>query len=87
MNGRFRRVAASTVVLALLLLPACSPSASSSPSAAGGGSTIDVTLQEWAVVVSEASAPAGEIARLKARGARIHVTPRHSLGRVDLIAA
>ncbi len=61
MNGRFRRVAASTVVLALLLLPACSPSASSSPSAAGGGSTIDVTLQEWAVVVSEASAPAGEV--------------------------
>ena len=33
------------------------------------------------------SAPAGEIARLTARGARVHVAPRDSLGRVDLIAA
>ena len=33
------------------------------------------------------SAPAGEIARLTAQGARIHVAPRDSLGRVDLIAA
>ena len=33
------------------------------------------------------SASAGEIARLTARGARIHVAPRDSLGRVDLIAA
>jgi uncharacterized cupredoxin-like copper-binding protein len=48
-------------VLALLLLTACSPSASSSPSTGAGGSTIEVTLQEWAVVVSEASAPAGEV--------------------------
>jgi uncharacterized cupredoxin-like copper-binding protein len=57
MNGQFRRVAASAAVLALLILPACSPS----ESADGGGSTIDVTLQEWAVVVDEASAPAGEV--------------------------
>lgn len=61
MNGQFRRVAVSATVLALVLLPACSPSASSSPSTAGGGSTIDVTLQEWAVVVAETSAPAGEV--------------------------
>ena len=33
------------------------------------------------------AAPAGEIARLEARGASIHVTPKDSLGRVDLIAA
>ena len=39
------------------------------------------------LLFTTASAPAGEIARLKARGARIHVTPRDSLGRVDLIAA
>ena len=61
MNGQFRRVAASAAALALLLLAACSPSASPSPSADGGGSTIDVTLQEWAVVVAEPSATAGEV--------------------------
>jgi len=33
------------------------------------------------------SAPAGDIARLEARGARIHVMPRDNFGRVDLIAA
>ena len=33
------------------------------------------------------AASAGEIARLEAKGASIHVTPKDSLGRVDLIAA
>ena len=61
MNGLLRRVATSAAVLALLILPACSPSDSPSASADGGGSTINVTLQEWAVVVDEASAPAGEV--------------------------
>ena len=67
MNGRFTRVAASIAVLALLLLTACSPSASPSASAGaspggdGSGSTVEVTLQEWAVVPAETSAPAGEI--------------------------
>ena len=57
MNGILRRVAASAAVLALLILPACSPSDSPSASADGGGSTINVTLQEWAVVVDEGSLP------------------------------
>jgi len=44
-------------------LAACSPTAS--PSSAGGagagGTTVDVTLQEWAVVLAQESAPAGEV--------------------------
>lgn len=44
----------------MLVLGACGTSAS--PSAGGGeGTTVDVTLQEWAVVPAVASAPAGEI--------------------------
>jgi uncharacterized cupredoxin-like copper-binding protein len=35
--------------------------ASASSGAGGEGTTIDVTLQEWAVVVSGTSAPAGEV--------------------------
>jgi hypothetical protein len=44
----------------MLVLGACGTSAS--PSAGGGeGTTVDVTLQEWAVVPAVSSAPAGEI--------------------------
>ena len=39
------------------------------------------------LLFTTASAPAGEIARLEARGARLHVLPKDGLGRVDLIAA
>jgi 3,4-dihydroxy 2-butanone 4-phosphate synthase/GTP cyclohydrolase II len=39
------------------------------------------------LLFTTASAPAREIARLEARGAHIHVMPKDSLGRVDLIAA
>jgi uncharacterized cupredoxin-like copper-binding protein len=44
----------------MLLVSACGTSAS--PSAGGGdGTTVNVTLQEWAVVPAASSAPAGEI--------------------------
>lgn len=39
------------------------------------------------LLFTTAAAPAGEIARLEARGAWIDVMPKDSLGRVDLIAA
>jgi 3,4-dihydroxy 2-butanone 4-phosphate synthase/GTP cyclohydrolase II len=39
------------------------------------------------LLFTTAAAPAGDIARLEARGACIHVMPKDSLGRVDLIAA
>jgi uncharacterized cupredoxin-like copper-binding protein len=51
----------------LLILAACSPSASpadSEPpeeSAPAGGTTVNVTLQEWAVVPDSDTAPAGEV--------------------------
>jgi uncharacterized cupredoxin-like copper-binding protein len=44
----------------MLVVSACGTSAS--PSAGGGeGTTVNVTLQEWAVVPDATSAPAGEI--------------------------
>jgi uncharacterized cupredoxin-like copper-binding protein len=49
------------VLLPSLLLVLASCSAASSPSAAAGGTTIDVTVQEWAVVPAAASAAAGEV--------------------------
>jgi uncharacterized cupredoxin-like copper-binding protein len=49
------------VLLPSLLLVLASCSAASSPSVAAGGTTIDVTLQEWAVVPAATSAAAGEI--------------------------
>jgi len=39
------------------------------------------------LLFTTAAAPAGDISRLEARGASIHVTPEDSLGRVDLAAA
>jgi uncharacterized cupredoxin-like copper-binding protein len=50
-----------------LAVAACQPSASSpaaseaAGSGAAGGTTVDVTLQEWAVVPAETSAPAGTV--------------------------
>jgi uncharacterized cupredoxin-like copper-binding protein len=43
-------------LLPLLVVAACS-----SPAESPSATTVDVTLQEWAVVPSESSAPAGEI--------------------------
>jgi hypothetical protein len=62
--ARSHKVAAAVGLM--LLMAACSPSASptgSEPeeSGAAGGSTVEVTLQEWAVVPAQDSAPAGEI--------------------------
>lgn len=63
MNGQRVRPVVAIFGASLLLLSACSSSSSASPSAAGGegGSTIDVTLQEFAVIPAETSAPAGQI--------------------------
>lgn len=67
MNGPSRRHSAALVLPVLLILAACSPSASSSPStepaASGGGAgtTVDVELQEFAVIAAESSAPAGTV--------------------------
>jgi len=62
-----RRVLAAVSVIALAIA-ACSPGTASpspapaSPSAAGGnGTTVQVTLQEWAVVPTSDSAPAGSV--------------------------
>jgi uncharacterized cupredoxin-like copper-binding protein len=52
------RAVAVVVVLSLAgILTACS----SSPAASPTGTTVDVTLQEWAVVVGDDTVPAGEI--------------------------
>jgi len=48
-----RRIRAGALLLPLTLLLACSASPTST--------TVAVTLQEWAVVVDEASVPAGEV--------------------------
>jgi len=58
------------VAIGALLLTACQASASGSPAASaggeasvapGGGTTVNVTLQEFAVVPDAATAPAGDI--------------------------
>jgi uncharacterized cupredoxin-like copper-binding protein len=65
MNVPLKRPIVVVLGASLLLLAACSPSSSESPSASGGGgeggSTVEVTLQEFAVIVAETSAPAGSI--------------------------
>jgi len=57
MNALSKRHAAAALLPSLLLLAACS----ASDSGGGGGTTVEVTLQEWAVVPAETSAPAGEV--------------------------
>jgi uncharacterized cupredoxin-like copper-binding protein len=63
MNRTRNRPIAAILGASLLLLAACSASSSASPSGAGGegGSTVEVTLQEFAVIPAETSASAGEI--------------------------
>ena len=53
------RIAAAVAVAAMLGVAGCT-GASPTPSA-DDGTTVDVTLQEWAVVPAVTSAPAGEI--------------------------
>ena len=64
--GRFLKVLFTT--LAALAFAACGGGGGESPAAASpagaasaGGNTVDVTLQEWAVVPSVASVPAGDV--------------------------
>jgi hypothetical protein len=63
MNGHLQRPVAVVLGASLLLIAACSPSSSASPSggAGGGGTPVEVTLQEFAVIPAETSAPAGAI--------------------------
>lgn len=61
MNGPFTRPMVAVLGAGLLLLAACSSSPSASGEGGGGGSTVEVTLQEFAVIAAETSAPAGEI--------------------------
>jgi iron uptake system component EfeO len=62
MKGTSRRRSAAVLVPVLLTLAACSPSASEPAGSAGAGATtVNVTLQEWAVVPDAETAPAGEI--------------------------
>jgi iron uptake system component EfeO len=50
-----RRSGSAAAIGAAALLAACASNGG------GGGTTIDVTLQEWAVVVADTSAPAGDV--------------------------
>jgi uncharacterized cupredoxin-like copper-binding protein len=56
-----KRIVLFVAVAAALLLAACGTDDTSNGGGDGGPTTIDVTLQEWAVATSEASAPAGEV--------------------------
>jgi uncharacterized cupredoxin-like copper-binding protein len=59
-----RRVRILAVIGAVAVLAACTADGGGESASAGGadgGTTVDVTLQEWAVVVSEDSVPAGEV--------------------------
>lgn len=55
-----RRVVAGIAAISLAAV-GCSTGGSSPSPAAGGATTVEVTLQEWAVVLGSASAPAGDI--------------------------
>ncbi len=79
-NRQPRLLAIVTLSAAVMALPAC----------AGGGSTVEVELQEFAVVPSEASADAGEVTfELKNTGEETHefVVIRTDLGALDLPTA
>ena len=64
--GRRRALAPIGAIGMAVVLAACATNGGGGATASAGGeggegTTIDVTLQEWAVVVSEESAPAGEV--------------------------
>jgi uncharacterized cupredoxin-like copper-binding protein len=52
---------AGLAALVSLLLVACSPGSTATPGASAGVTTVAVTLQEFAVLPSPATAPAGDI--------------------------
>ena len=52
---------AAVALIAGFAIAGCAADSGASSQAAGGGTTIDVTLQEWSVNPSAASAPAGEV--------------------------
>jgi len=58
---RIPKAAAALIAGTVLVLGACSASQGSSSSADGGATQVDVTLQEWAVVIGQDSAPAGDV--------------------------
>jgi iron uptake system component EfeO len=57
---RVSRVAAAALI-AGFAIAGCAADSGAQSQAAGGGTTIDVTLQEWSVTPSAASAPAGDV--------------------------
>jgi uncharacterized cupredoxin-like copper-binding protein len=80
MNRQRRLLCVTALSAAALVLPAC----------AGGGSTVEVELQEFAVVPSEATADAGEVTfELENTGEETHefVAIRTDLGALDLPTA
>lgn len=59
-----RRTSVLAMIGVALILAACTANGDGATASADGdgeGATIEVTLQEWAVVVSDTSAPAGEV--------------------------
>lgn len=60
-----RRAPIAVLLTVIAALTGCGGGASASPSApsspGGGGTTVNVTLQEWAVVPAQATAPAGTV--------------------------
>lgn len=60
-----RRAPIAVLLPVIVALTGCGGGASASPSApsspGGGGTTVNVTLQEWAVVPAQATAPAGSV--------------------------
>ena len=62
-----RRIRGVAIIGTVVILAACAAGGGGDSAAAGdgsgdpGGTTVDVTLQEWAVVLSEASVPAGDV--------------------------
>lgn len=60
MGPRMRRGSPLGVIALAMLLVGCAGTGDGSD-AADGGTTVGVTLQEWAVVVDTATAPAGEV--------------------------
>ena len=62
-----RRIRGVAIIGTAVILAACAADGGGASAAGGdasggaGGTTVDVTLQEWAVVLSEASVPAGDV--------------------------
>ena len=57
---RARRLAGAALI-AGFAIAGCAADSGAQSQAAGGGTAIDVTLQEWSVTPSAASAPAGDV--------------------------